>query len=238
MAKPDGNYNVEVTWLWRAAFRIITPEGKRVWLDPWLKDNPGCPPEYKDPDKVEADLVCFTHSGHSDHIGDTPAIASRTGATVICPSDSVNRLREEGVDAGQIKGMSYGGTWEAEGVKVSMVMATHVCPTFTVGLVLQFSTGLNLYHSGDTGIFSDMSYIRHRFHPQLALVNIGGFYTMDPTDASYACQEYLKPEWVVPMHYPGPMNVMTSNDLEEFEGLMTGSGIEVIGMKSGDTVRF
>ncbi|MBI4328518.1 MAG: hydrolase, partial [Chloroflexi bacterium] len=77
-----------------------------------------------------------------------------------------------------------------------------------------------------------------RYHPHLALVNIGGYYTMDPVDAAYACREYLKPEWVVPMHYPGPMNTMTSNDLAEFRRLMRGSGIQVVGMKSGDTVRF
>ena len=238
MAKPEGNYNVEVTWLWRAAFRIVTPEGKVIWLDPWLKENPGCPPEFKDPEAAEADLICFTHSGHSDHIGDSPTMAKRTGAPVICPSDSVARLRDEGVDPKQIVGMSYGGSWEGAGVKVSLVMATHVCPTFTVGLVVDFKNGLSLYHSGDTGIFSDMAYIQHRYHPQLALVNIGGYYTMDPVDAAYACRAYLKPQWVVPMHYPGPMNIMTSNDLEEFQKEMEGSNIEVIGMKSGEVARF
>ena len=69
MTKPSGQYRVQVTWLWRAAFRFVSPEGKVVFIDPWLKDNPMCPTEYRGLDKLEADLILFTH-GHYDHEGE------------------------------------------------------------------------------------------------------------------------------------------------------------------------
>jgi len=97
MTTTSGQYRVQVTWLWRAAFRLVWPEGKVIFIDPWLKDNPMCPMEYKELDKLEADLILFTH-GHYDHEGDTAETTKNTGATIITIVDLRASLQPKGVN--------------------------------------------------------------------------------------------------------------------------------------------
>ena len=187
MTKPLGQYRVQVTWLWRAAFRLVSPEGRIIFIDPWLNGNPMCPTEYKNLDKLEADMILFTH-GHYDHEGDTAEIAKKTGATVIAIVDLAASLREKGVDASQIAPLSYGGTAEVAGITASMVPAWHTSLP-SVGFVVGFSSGLKVYHPGDTCLFSDMSLIKTLYAPQVVLIPVGGTYTMDEYAASLACRD-------------------------------------------------
>ena len=196
-----------------------------------------CPAEYREIDKLEADLILFTH-GHYDHEGDTAEIAKKTGAAVIASVDLRASLQQKGVDTGQIIPLSYGGTAQVEGIAASMVPAWHTASP-SVGFVVGFSSGLNIYHPGDTCLFSDMSLIKTLHKPQLVLIPVGGTYTMDDYAASLACRNYLQPQYVIPMHYPAdPRDTSPSDCAEEFRQHMQGSGIEVIMAKPGGTIKF
>jgi L-ascorbate metabolism protein UlaG (beta-lactamase superfamily) len=237
MAKPSGQYKVQLTWLWRAAFRFVSPEGKIVFIDPWLTKNPVCPAEYKDMSKLKADVIIFTHM-HYDHVGDTAELAKKTGAKVVAIVDLRDNLVEQGVDASKIAALSYGGTVEVGGITASMVPAWHTTPP-SVGFVIGFSSGLKIYHSGDTCLFSDMGLIKTLHNPQLCLLPVGGVYTMDDNAANLACRNYLKPQYVIPMHYPfNPMDTSPSDKGELFRKRMEGSGIEVVMAKPGETINF
>lgn len=196
-----------------------------------------CPTEYREIDKLEADLILFTH-GHYDHEGDTAEIAKKTGAAVIASVDLRASLQQKGVDTGQIIPLSYGGTAQVEGIAASMVPAWHTASP-SVGFVVGFSSGLNIYHPGDTCLFSDMSLIKTLHEPQLVLIPVGGTYTMDDYAASLACRNYLQPQYVIPMHYPAdPRDTSPSDCAEKFRQHMQGSGIEVIMAKPGGTIKF
>ena len=237
MEKPLGQYRVQVTWLWRAAFRFISPEGKFIFIDPWLKDNPLCPTEYKELDKLQADVVLYTHD-HFDHEGDTAEIAKNTGAMVIASVDLMQSLQQKGVDRNQIIPLSYGGAAHVAGITAAMVPAWHTTAP-SVGFVIGFSSGFAIYHPGDTCLFSDMALIQALYKPQLVLAPVGGTYTMDDYAASLACRDYLKPEYVIPMHYPADLcDTSPSDCAEKFYNHMQGSGIEVIMSKPGETINF
>ncbi|MDD5083267.1 MAG: metal-dependent hydrolase [Dehalococcoidales bacterium] len=237
MAKPTGQYRVKVTWLWRAAFRFVSPEGKIIFIDPWLRDNPMCPAEYKDPGKLAADVILFTHS-HYDHEGDTAELAKKSGARVVAIVDLMESLKQKGVAPEQVAALSYGGTAAVAGITASMVPAWHTTPP-SVGFVIGFSSGLKIYHTGDTCLFSDMNLIKSLHAPQLALIPVGGTYTMDDYAASLACRDYLKPQYVIPMHYPAnPRDTSPSDCAEKFRHHLQGSGIEVVMARPGETIEF
>ncbi len=236
MAKPDGKYKVQVTWLGRAAFKIISPEGKILYIDPWLRENPLCPADYKDVGKLKADLICFTHT-HVDHLGDTVELAKITGARVVVMVDLSQGLVQQGLDASQLVRLSFGGTEQVAGVKASLVPAWHI-PS-SAGIVLGFSTGFSLYHAGDSCLYLDMSLINTLYHPQLALIPVGGIFTMDDYAASIACREYLQPQYAIPMHYPARSIASASSECaDSFKEHLLGSKIEVIILKPGETVNF
>ena len=236
MAKPDGKYKVQVTWLGRAAFKIISPEGKIIYIDPWLRDNPLCPAEYKDVGKLKADIICFTHT-HGDHQGDTVELAKLTGARVVVMVDLSQGLVQQGVDASQLIRLSFGGTDQVAGIKASLVPAWHI-PS-AAGVVLGFSSGFKLYHAGDTCLYLDMSLIKTLFAPQLALIPVGGIFTMDDYAASIACREYIQPQYAIPMHYPARSIASASSECADtFKKHLQGSKIEVIILKPGETVNF
>jgi L-ascorbate metabolism protein UlaG (beta-lactamase superfamily) len=236
MARPDGKFKVQVTWLGRAAFKIISPEGKIIYIDPWLKDNPLCPAEYKDVSKLKADIICFTHT-HGDHLGDTVELAKLTGAKVVVMVDLSQGLVQQGLDANQLIRLSYGGTDDVAGVKASLVPAWHI-PS-AAGVVLGFSSGFKLYHAGDTCLFLDMSLIKTLYSPQLVLLPVGGIFTMDDYAASLACREYIQPQFAIPMHYPARSIASASTECaDNFKKHLQGSKTEVIILKPGETVNF
>lgn len=237
MTKPSGQYQVDVTWLWRATFKLMTPEGKIVFIDPWLKNNPLCPGEYKEIEKQKADVIIFTHM-HHDHIGDTVELAKHTEASIVGAVEMRAMFQEKGIDLARLVMLSYGGTGCAADVSVSMVPAWHTSPP-SWGVVLKFSNGFTVYHTGDTCLFSDMSLVKTLYEPNLVLIPVGDVYTMNPYAASLACRNYIQPQYAIPMHFPGLIADTSPSDLgEKFRQHMEGSGIEVIVMKPGETVRF
>jgi L-ascorbate metabolism protein UlaG (beta-lactamase superfamily) len=196
---------IKLTWLGHATFRIETPGGKIVIIDPWIMGNPACPEKDKDVKKV--DILLCTH-GHGDHIGDAVEIVKKHNPKVVGIVELCTWLEKKG--AKQILGMNKGGTQTVDDIKVTMVHADHSCGIQdgddmvyggeACGYVIEFSNGIRIYHAGDTNVFGDMAIIRELYAPDIAMLPIGDHYTMGPREAAYACN-LLKAKTVIPMHF-------------------------------------
>ncbi len=248
---------VEVLWLGHSTFRITSTTGKVIVIDPFLKKNPRTPTKYKDLKALgKVDLILVTH-GHGDHIPDLPELAKISGATVVANYEFANNLVALGLlDGAKIIGMNKGGTVAplGPGIKVHMVPAEHsssadlisLKPDTTgvrhidggapVGYVLELENGFKIYHTGDTDVFSDMALIQKFFKPDLALVCIGGHFTMDPEHAAYALRELIRPKQVIPMHY-GTYPVINRTPAE-LKAALGDAPIKVLDVKPGETVKF
>jgi L-ascorbate metabolism protein UlaG (beta-lactamase superfamily) len=188
---------MEIRWLGHSAF-ALEADGRTVLVDPFLS---GSPTAAASAEEVGADAILLTH-GHADHLGDTVAIAKRTGATVVAITELAGELGEEGID---VRDPNLGGTVDLGVASVRLVPAWHTAtsPNGTVhtpaGLVIEMG-GMRIYHLGDTALFSDLALPGKRGHIDVALVCIGGHYTMDRFDAVVAA-EWVKAEQIIPCHY-------------------------------------
>ncbi len=228
---------VSVTFYGHAAFKL-SGAGVTVLIDPWLSN-----PLLNTPvEKVgTVDLILVTH-GHGDHVGDTVALAQKTGAQVVAIHELSVLLAQQGV--ARVIGMNKGGTLTAAGLKITMTHAVHsstveeggriIAAGDPGGFVVQFPNGFTAYHAGDTAVFKDMELIRELYHPELAMLPIGSHYVMSPAEAALACR-MLKPRWMIPMHY-GTFPVLTGTPDELKELLKDEPGITVITLKPGEMV--
>lgn len=251
---------VEVQWLGHAAVKITSVEGKVIVIDPFIKKNPKTPAKYRDLKALgKVDLILVTH-GHRDHVLDLKELAALTGAKVVSSYGYILNIVALGlIDGDKAIGMNKGGTVTplGRGIKVHMVAAEHgshvdlrefglqggalgglraVDGGIAGGYVIEFENGFTLYHSGDTAVFGDMALINEFYKPDLAMVTIGGHFTMGPEGAAYAVKKFIKPKQVVPIHY-GTFPVLNRTPAE-FKEAMGESPIEVLDMKPGDTLRF
>jgi L-ascorbate metabolism protein UlaG (beta-lactamase superfamily) len=248
---------VEVLWLGHSTFRITSTTGKVIVIDPFLKKNPRAPAKYKDLKALgKVDLILVTH-GHGDHIADLPELAKLTGATVVGNHELALNLVSLGfLDGAKTIFMNRGATVAplGPGIKVHMVAADHsssvdlvaIKPDTTgvrciaggvaVGYVLELENGFKIYHTGDTDVFGDMALINKFFKPDLALVCIGGHFTMDPEHAAYALRELIRPKQVIPTHY-GTFPVINRTPAE-LKAALGDAPIKVLDVKPGETVRF
>ena len=195
---------IQLTWFGHSAFQATSPTGKVVLFDPWL-DNPKAPPGAKEISPV--DLILISH-GHSDHLGNAVEIAKRTEATVLAIFEVALYLTSSGVS--KVQAINKGGTVNVDGIRVTMVDAKHssaidvngtVLPGGeAAGYVVEFENGTRLYHAGDTSLFMDMKLIGQLYKPDIALLPIGGLYTMGPPEAAKAC-EMVNPKHIIGMHY-------------------------------------
>jgi L-ascorbate metabolism protein UlaG (beta-lactamase superfamily) len=190
---------VDVRFLGQACFELKAG-GVTVLTDPFLTGNPLAAASA---DEVEPDVILLTH-GHGDHLGDTVDIAKRTGATVVAIVELASEIAEAGVE--NVRDPNYGGTEAFDWGWVKLVPAWHtaVTPSGTphapAGLLIHIGDRL-IYHLGDTCLFGDMKLIAQRGDKvDLALVPIGGHYTMDRYDAVSAV-ELINPSQVIPCHY-------------------------------------
>ncbi|EEB72966.1 metal-dependent hydrolase [Thermococcus sp. AM4] len=220
---------VKVRFLGHAAFLI---EGsKKILIDPFLSGNPQAAVK---PEEVEADLILITHA-HGDHIGDAVEIAKRTGAKIVAMYDIANYISEQGNV--EVIGMNYGPT-EIDGVGIVQVPAWHSSSDGKYGIgnpcgYIVKLDGKTIYHAGDTFVFLDMGLFSELYGPiDLALLPIGGHFTMGPKEAAKAV-ELLKPKKVVPMHYNTWPPI--SADPEEFKKLV-GDKAEVVILKPGESL--
>jgi L-ascorbate metabolism protein UlaG (beta-lactamase superfamily) len=227
---------VKLTWLGHATFRIETPGGKTIIIDPWIMGNPACPAKEKDVRTV--DVMLITH-GHGDHIGDAVEIAKKQKPKIVGIPEMIGWLEKKGVQRTAM--MNKGGTQVVDDIRVTMVHADHSCGIQdgdqliyggeACGYVVEFSNGLKIYHAGDTNVFGDMAIIRELYAPEIAMLPIGDHFTMGPREAAYACK-LLKPKTVIPMHFATfPVLTGTPGELQKLA-----HGVEILEMKPGDAV--
>ncbi len=230
---------LKVTWLGHATFRVVTPKGTTIYIDPWVMQNPMTPEAEKDVKKC--DVMLCTH-GHGDHIGDAVAIAKRHNPKVVGIYELCLWMQKKG--AQQIAPMNKGGTQQVEDFKVTMVNAVHSCGIQdddgsiiyggeACGYVIEFENGVRLYHAGDTAVFGDMALIRDLYAPEIACLPIGDHFTMSPKEASYACS-LLRPKVVIPMHF-GTFPMLTGKP-SDLRSLVADMGIDVLDVKPGQTI--
>jgi len=194
--------SVKVKSLGHAGFQITSEKGKIIIVDPWLTGNPLAP--CKSEKIVKADFVLVTHD-HFDHVADAAGIVKATGAVLIGAPETVGRLKQEAqIPDAQIvygMGMNIGGTVKFDDIAVTMTQAFHSSQTASpVGYIIKLENGYTIYHAGDTGIFSSMKILGELYKIDLALLPIGGVFTMDPVQAAMAAK-LLGTGKVIPMHY-------------------------------------
>lgn len=218
---------MQLTWLGHACFRFEGDLGT-LFVDPFIEDNPACPIELSDVD--EADWVLVTH-GHSDHYADAVELASKTDATLISNFEITEDVQDQGHS--KVEPMNIGGSIKSNGLNVHMTEAQHSSGPglgHQAGFVVEWNNQ-NIYHSGDTGLFSDMKLISEFLNPDLALLPIGDRFTMGPESAARAV-EYLGVDQVIPMHYN--TFEFVEQDPENFSDHV-GSKSDVVILKPGES---
>jgi L-ascorbate metabolism protein UlaG (beta-lactamase superfamily) len=226
---------IKLTWLGHATFRIETPKGKTLLIDPWVMGNPACPESEKNVKSL--DVMLITH-GHGDHIGDAVEIAKKHNPKIVGIPELCGWLKKKGVT--ETSEMNKGGTQQVGDIKVTMVHADHSCGILdgdtlvyggeAVGYVIEFENGVKIYHAGDTNVFGDMQIIRDLYAPEIVMLPIGDHYTMSPREAAYACN-LLKPKTVIPMHF-ATFPALTGRPSELVK---LAKNVEIFEMKPGQT---
>ncbi len=201
--------NLQITWLGHGGVLYRSPGEKWLWVDRWT-GAPTYAEAYRTPERV--DIIAPTH-GHFDHVGENckdVVELAEAGGQVVCSHEMSLYLAVNGIEA---VGMNKGGSFEAAGIKLTMLHADHTGgititggeaeATREVGCwgwLIEFEDGSRVYHSGDTDLFGDMALVRERWQPSIAVLPIGGHYTMGPADAARALK-LIGAQTVLPVHW-------------------------------------
>src|SRR5215203_624346 len=223
---------MEIRFLGQSAVELVDGD-TRILVDPFLTGNPKATVAA---DELEPTHILLTH-GHADHYGDTVEIAKRTGAPVLAIVEIANELSEVGVET--VHDPNFGGTVQFDWGWVKVVPAWHTSTTpngtvcLPAGLLIHIG-GKLVYHLGDTALFSDLQLIAKRGnHVDVALVPIGGHYTMDRIDAVTAV-EFIEPTTVIPVHYDTFPPIET--DAEAFKSdVESQTSAKVVILQPGET---
>jgi L-ascorbate metabolism protein UlaG (beta-lactamase superfamily) len=228
---------VRITWLGHATVLIQTAKGTNVLIDPFIANNPKYPKDYVLPEKIH--YILLTH-GHGDHISDAVPVALKHGSTVVAIFELAAYIAGRGVP--NTIGMNLGGTVQLEDIAATMVDARHSAAAkdekgvhevgVAAGFVLTIAEGPVLYDAGDTNVFGDMKLIAELYHPEVAMLPIGGFYTMAPKEAALAVR-LLEPKMVLPLHF-GTFPPLKGTP-EELAALV-GASAQVICWTPGQTI--
>jgi L-ascorbate metabolism protein UlaG (beta-lactamase superfamily) len=202
MSSPQGT---RITWLGHATVLVETARGTNILIDPFIEQNPKYPKDFSLPAKIQ--YMLLTH-GHGDHISDAVPVAARHGSTAVAVYELASYVAARGV-ANTI-GMNLGGTVQLDEVAATMVEAKHSAGAqdengthyvgVAAGFVLSIPGSPVIYHAGDTAVFGDMKLIAELYQPEVAILPIGGHYTMGPREAAMAVR-LLGVKTVLPLHY-------------------------------------
>ena len=254
-----GAQETRVKWFGHAAFSVTTPGGKVLLIDPWLS-NPSNPEarDGKDPlgSLARVDYILLTH-GHRDHVGDAVAVARKTGAVLVCnPELAGNLVKLQDFPAKQAETdaiMGIGGEIQlADGeVTVAMTPAVHSSSVFNpkagadeperayggnpAGFVIRIRNGPTIYHSGDTAYFKDMETIGENYSIDVALLNIGGHFGMEPGMAAKAAQA-VRTKLAVPQHFGTSPGI--AQDAGGFAAELKRLRIDFYEMRPGETITY
>ncbi|HEY6120454.1 MAG TPA: metal-dependent hydrolase [Pyrinomonadaceae bacterium] len=246
-------------WFGHAAFSITTPKGKVILIDPWLR-NPSNPEAKDNKDPLLAvpkvDYILLTH-GHRDHVGDAVEIANKTGAVLVCnPELAGNLVKLAGFPSKQAETdaiMGIGGEIQiADGeVTIAMTAAVHSSSVYNpkagpneperayggnpAGFVIAVKDGPTIYHSGDTAYFKDMETIGENYAIDVALLNIGGHFGMEPKMAAKAAQS-VRAGLAIPQHFGTFPGIVQNAD--GFAAELKRLKIGFYEMKPGQTIVF
>lgn len=218
---------VSIEWLGHGSFLFTSVNGLRILFDPWLSTNPKCPGKYrKEKAFGKVDHILWTH-GHVDHfmLDDARSLIEDYNPKIIAPWELSFFIKSE-IPAANCQTFTIGNkgcTSEIDGLKITMVEAFHSAGSQltgfagknrfvgeAVGYIIEFENGLTVYHSGDTSLMGDMKTIIGEYYkPDIAILPIGGVFTMGPNEAAYACS-LIQPSVVIPEHY-GTFPVLEQN---------------------------
>jgi L-ascorbate metabolism protein UlaG (beta-lactamase superfamily) len=236
MLQTRGN---KLTWLGHAAFKIETPTGKVILIDPWILSNPMCPEKDKKFDRIDTMLV--TH-GHFDHIADAVELGKKFKPQVVGIYELCAWLESKGV-AGT-SAMNKGGTQKVGEIEVTMVNALHSCGIKdgdqiiyggeACGYIIRLPSGFTIYHAGDTAVFGDMKIIADLYAPDLAMLPIGDHFTMGPREAALAIR-LLNVRHVIPMHF-GTFPPLIGRPEELRQLTKDIGGLEIHALKPGESL--
>lgn len=212
-----------IRFLGTAAFEIITAEGQRVLIDPYLDENSVSP--YKVDDLDHLDLLLVTHAAY-DHLGDTEAILRRfPDLKLVCGADVRGYLMHKGIDGNRLRAIPWGMMIREAGVRIRPVESRHWSyiqtadghsfSSIPLGFIVYADDDVRIYHSGDTALFSDLKLIGELYQPTVGLINVGvpedhrgaehgvpEYLTgeMDAREAAMAC-DWLQLRYAIPCHH-------------------------------------
>ncbi len=226
---------VALTWLGHASFRVDSPGGKRVYLDPWLEGNPRCPESELEPERC--DIVAVTHA-HFDHVASAVELGRRFSPPLVAMVELAAWLEKQGFEGASNGGLNKGGTVEITGIRFTLVNAFHSSATpdgtyagEPAGIVMELENGFRLYHAGDTCVFGDMQLIGRIYRPDVAILPIGDHYTMGPREAAVAL-ELLAVKRCIPCHWGTfPLLTGTPSALRELA-----PDVDIIELEPGHTI--
>jgi L-ascorbate metabolism protein UlaG (beta-lactamase superfamily) len=193
----------KLKWLGHSAFQMTTRGGKIILIDPWIT-NPKAP---KGISFTHIEGILVTH-GHSDHVGEAFDLAKKFNAPLVASYELTEIAKRHGVK--NVLPLNPNGSTKIQTVTITAVPAIHsssykegendIYAGAPMGFIVSDEGAATFYHAGDTGVFSDMALIAELYNPQIALLPIGGIYTMKPAEAAIAARN-LQARSIIPMHY-------------------------------------
>ncbi len=248
--KPVADGKTGIEWLGHGSFLFTSCKARNILLDPWITTNPKCPGKYKKKGSFgQVDLILWTH-GHVDHfmLRDAQELVEQYNPKVVAPWELSFFIKSEipAADTQTFTLGNKGATADFGGIKITMVEAFHSAGAQltgfegtnrfvgeAVGYIIEFENGLKIYHSGDTSLIGDMkTIIGDYYKPHVAILPIGGVFTMGPNEAAYACK-LIGPRVVIPEHF-ATFPVLTQST-EQFRKCIEKDApeVEVLELKPG-----